>query len=177
MFQSQHEEMRHWRRKFQNHKDNSKQRNAQFLLTFDEWFKIWIDSGFIAQRGRGSGKYCMARFGDKGDYVLGNVKIISYEENEAELWARPETLQKIRKALVGNSYAKGYKHTEEACIRMSNNSPTAKQVICLDDGHEFKSIKAAANFYGIRIHNLEAALSGKPKRISKTLKGLSFKLK
>lgn len=177
MIQNQYEEMRFWRRKWQNHKDNSAARNAQFLLSFDEWFKIWLDSGHINERGKGRGKYCMSRFGDKGDYEIGNIKIVTYEENEAELWSRPETLQKIQKALIGNDYAKGYKHTDDACARMVVNSAVAKPVICLTDRREFDNIKAAANFYGIKKHNLEGLFRGTTRATSKTLKGLVFRLK
>ena len=165
MFQNQYEESRYWRRKWQNHKDNAPYRNAKFLMSFEEWMKVWFDSGHAHERGRGKGKFCMARFNDAGDYVVGNVKIISFEENEAELWARPETLQRIKKALDGNSYAKGYKHTSVACIKMSINSAVAKPVICTSDGNEFLNIKAAASFYGIKTHNLEGLFRG-PNKIN-----------
>jgi len=110
-----------WRGKYRNHKDNATRRGHEFLLTFEEWFEIWEKSGHLHERGLGNGKYCMGRFGDEGPYAVGNVKIISWEENEAELWARPETLERIQNALIGNSYAKGYKHTDEARKSMKGN--------------------------------------------------------
>src|ERR1700722_4160767 len=60
---------------------DAKRRKIPFLLTFDQWLKIWIDSGHLAERGRGSGRYCMGRFGDKGPYAIGNVEIITNNRN------------------------------------------------------------------------------------------------
>lgn len=59
-------------------------RGIEFLLTFEEWYKIWIDSGHLHERGRKSLEYCMARFGDKGPYTVGNVKIITNFDNISE---------------------------------------------------------------------------------------------
>lgn len=62
--------------KYRKQKHHAKKRGIQFLLTFDEWYKIWNDSGHLPERGRSAGKYCMARFGDIGPYAIGNVEII-----------------------------------------------------------------------------------------------------
>ncbi|MGZ8892907.1 MAG: hypothetical protein ACXW1R_08270 [Halobacteriota archaeon] len=59
-------------------------RGIPFLLTFDKWWNIWQQSGHYSERGCGSGKYCMARFGDQGAYEVGNVKIITNGENVRE---------------------------------------------------------------------------------------------
>ncbi len=56
-------------------------RGIEFLLTFEEWLKIWEDSGHIHERGRLKHQYCMARNGDCGPYAVGNVSIITMEEN------------------------------------------------------------------------------------------------
>jgi len=56
-------------------KSNAKQRGVEFVLTFDEWKQIWLDSGKWEQRGRGAEKYCMCRVGDAGCYQVGNVFI------------------------------------------------------------------------------------------------------
>jgi len=44
--------------------------------------KVWKDSGRIGERGRG--QYVMGRYGDKGAYEIGNVKIITAAENTRE---------------------------------------------------------------------------------------------
>lgn len=69
------------RKDFVNHKHNAKSRKILFLLSFDEWIKIWTESGHLLDRGCRSGSYVMARFNDIGPYSINNVAIISQEEN------------------------------------------------------------------------------------------------
>ena len=71
-------------KKYRIHRDGARQRGIEFLFTFEEWKAIWLESGRWVQRGGCGGKYVMARFGDKGSYAVGNVKIILFEENRAE---------------------------------------------------------------------------------------------
>ena len=59
----------------------ARQRNIDFLLTFDEWWTIWRASGKWEQRGNGMGSYCMARYRDTGPYAVGNVRICTHQEN------------------------------------------------------------------------------------------------
>lgn len=56
----------------------------QVTMTFEEWLQVWIDSGNLHLRGRGKGKFCMARKKDLGDYAVGNVEIKACEENSRE---------------------------------------------------------------------------------------------
>jgi hypothetical protein len=72
------------RDKFRWHKGTAAQRGIPFLLSFDEWWSIWERSGRWHQRGCRRGHYCMARNGDVGAYVTGNVKIIPCEKNNSE---------------------------------------------------------------------------------------------
>ena len=53
----------------------------EFNLTFDEWFKIWQDSGKYKQRGVRKGQYCMSRYNDIGNYEIGNVFIQPIQQN------------------------------------------------------------------------------------------------
>ena len=64
-----------YRKAYTQQKSNSKQRGIGFVLTFDEWKQIWIESDKWDQRGRGAEKYCMCRIGDVGCYEVGNVFI------------------------------------------------------------------------------------------------------
>ena len=66
------------------HKANAKYRGIPFLLTYDQWLEIWLQSGKWDQRGARRGQYVMARPGDKGAYEVGNVVICLAEENRAE---------------------------------------------------------------------------------------------
>jgi hypothetical protein len=69
---------------FCSQKCSAKERGIEWLLSFEEWYKIWVDSGKFPLRGRKKGQYCMARFGDVGPYSVDNVKIILIEENISE---------------------------------------------------------------------------------------------
>lgn len=65
-------------------KNSAAQRGIPFTLTLWQWWTIWQESGHWEQRGRGRGMYCMARIGDSGAYEVGNVRIVTNEENIAE---------------------------------------------------------------------------------------------
>jgi hypothetical protein len=56
-------------------------RKHKFLLDLPTWLKLWVYSGHWSRRGRGVGKYCLSRFGDRGSYVEGNVEIKLFEDN------------------------------------------------------------------------------------------------
>jgi hypothetical protein len=99
------------RLKYKRHIVNAQLRGIAFELTFEDWLKIWVDSGHWGERGKRGDQYCMSRFGDLGPYALGNVEIITNAEN-------------LRQVLVGNQWgvgnqnALGYKHTDEAKLAM-----------------------------------------------------------
>jgi len=59
-------------------------RNIKFLLTFAQWLDIWEKSGHLEERGRRSGQYCMSRYGDIGDYAIGNVFIQLHSSNSSD---------------------------------------------------------------------------------------------
>jgi NUMOD3 motif len=90
---------RAWRRKnpekqaYGSSKTRAKHRGIPFLLTFDEWWKIWQDSGNWERRGSRRGQYVMARYKDRGAYAIGNVRICTAAENQSEqaLYLRAET--------------------------------------------------------------------------------------
>lgn len=63
-------------------KQNARRRGIEWQLTYEEWLDIWGDK--IEMRGRGIGKYCMARNNDCGPYSKDNVKIILFEDNNKE---------------------------------------------------------------------------------------------
>lgn len=70
--------------KFLLQQRQAKARGIVFLLTFDEWWEIWEQSGHWENRGKKSGQYVMARFGDVGPYAVGNVRITTCNENASE---------------------------------------------------------------------------------------------
>lgn len=63
---------------------SSRDRGILFHLTFEEWCNIWEQSGHWDERGRGTGKYCMSRYGDIGAYEIGNVFIQLNKDNSSQ---------------------------------------------------------------------------------------------
>jgi len=91
-----------------------------FELTFDEWLKIWIDSGHLENRGTFSGGYVMARKEDIGPYSKDNVEIILHSDNikfAKSYWGGPsdEVRQQIKDARAKQVI------TEEAKKKMSES--------------------------------------------------------
>jgi hypothetical protein len=66
---------------YSDHKKRAKLRGIPFRLTYEQWLKIWEDSGHLHERGTRRGQYVMARNGDKGPYAIGNVRIVTAIEN------------------------------------------------------------------------------------------------
>lgn len=66
------------------HRENSMRRGIPFLLTFEQWWKIWQDSGHWHERGCHADEYVMARHNDVGSYSVDNVKIITWTQNIQE---------------------------------------------------------------------------------------------
>jgi hypothetical protein len=67
------------RRAYSQQKYRAKKRGIGFNLSFDQWWDIWKESGCYPARGRNG--YVMHRKGDRGEYEVGNVEIISATEN------------------------------------------------------------------------------------------------
>jgi hypothetical protein len=125
-----------WRHKYNQANNNAKLRNIPFLLTFNEWQKIWMDSGKWEQRGWRKGQYVMARFGDKGAYEIGNVRVCLAEENRAErnqnyslkgeqnpaygkdYWASASDEERIRRAAIISEVHKGKPKSAEQRAKM-----------------------------------------------------------
>lgn len=72
------------REAFRSHYKKARHRRIKFLLTFDEWLKIWSDSGHLHERGCLKGQYVMSRPKDRGAYRIGNIRIITVAENLQE---------------------------------------------------------------------------------------------
>lgn len=71
--------------KFIIQRASAKRRQIEWELTFDEWWDIWQKSGKWELRGNQANLYCMARKGDQGGYVKGNVIIKLLKENSREI--------------------------------------------------------------------------------------------
>jgi len=66
---------------FYHQRRHSEVRGIAWKLTFPAWLEIWTRSGKAHLRGRGAGKYVMARYGDRGPYTVSNVSIVRWEVN------------------------------------------------------------------------------------------------
>ena len=71
----------------------------EMKLTFDEWWKLWTDSGKWDQRGRKGIAFCMARKDDLGHYEMGNVEIITKSENTGRYNHRTFGLPRLRRKI------------------------------------------------------------------------------
>lgn len=89
------------RQKFNVHRGTAKVRSIAWEFTFEEWCKVWEDSGKWLLRGRRKGCYCMARIGDVGPYRAGNVEIITAAQN---------TRDSYRHCTVAERRAKQWQH-------------------------------------------------------------------
>lgn len=69
------------RASFSSQKKHAKTRGIKFVMSFDEWLKVWRSSGKLTERGRGAGKYAMCRKSDRGAYEVGNVYIATNSQN------------------------------------------------------------------------------------------------
>lgn len=93
-------------RKFSKHKNGvHKKRDkagqpVKFLLSFEEWMEIWLESGHWHERGCHRGQYVMSRYNDLGHYEVGNVFIQRTEDNirQAQLGFKhdPEVIERRR---------------------------------------------------------------------------------
>jgi hypothetical protein len=103
---------------FQCQRIQAKARGVPFLLTFEEWWAIWQESGRWAEKGTRKDQYCMARTGDKGPYSVGNVRICTMAENRIEQAANITNETRKRMAWAAKS-RKPYERTPEIRQKMS----------------------------------------------------------
>lgn len=135
-------------RKYRAHRQRAKIYGIEFLLTLEEWTKIWMDSGHWKDRGIKKGKYQMARFGDKGPYAVGNVEIITGEENRGQIQVR----QKLSRSLTGG-HASAETKKKLSSIRQGSNNSNSKlsetEVLAIRKiGHSVPYTKTA-EYYGV----------------------------
>jgi hypothetical protein len=85
---------------FERHRRGAGYRGIPFHFTLEDW-RIWwsknLGPDWFEKRGKGPGKYVMARYGDKGPYVTWNVKCITHAENSREQIKRAKlTIWQVR---------------------------------------------------------------------------------
>lgn len=75
---------------YRDQKHQAEIRGIPFLLSYEQWLEIWLESGHWHERGCKKGQYVMARYGDTGPYERTNVKIITHADNIRESNANRE---------------------------------------------------------------------------------------
>jgi hypothetical protein len=73
-----------YRSMWRDQRRHARRRGIEFQLTFEQWLLIWETSGRLPERGKETGQYVMARPGDQGPYAVGNVRIITVNQNAGE---------------------------------------------------------------------------------------------
>lgn len=69
---------------YRQQRKNANQRGVEWRITLVEWWGVWVASGKFELRGRGRGKYVMARSGDVGPYAVENVEIADAVQNNSD---------------------------------------------------------------------------------------------
>lgn len=91
---------------FVTQKHNAENRGIAWELTLTEWWRIWQESGRWAERGRGKGRYVMARLGDSGPYSVDNVYITEAVQNSKDFYSVAENKTAWRqKMAAANGWA------------------------------------------------------------------------
>ena len=85
---------------------------VKMKMTVQQFADEWIQSGHWDERGRGKGKYCMARNNDIGHYEVGNVRIILHSENVSEAKkGKPHTAEhKAKNSAANKGRSKSAEH-------------------------------------------------------------------
>lgn len=113
------------KQQFHNHKARAKRKGIPFLLTFEEWCKIWLDSGQYYNKGTKRGQYVMSRFNDIGPYSINNVKIQTVGENTKEAFTTNNSdFIKPKFGIDNHFYGKKHTETSKEKIKLAR----AKQV-------------------------------------------------
>lgn len=90
------------KRAFRMQRNGAKERGIAFEFSFEEWLSVWEKSGKLSERGRGSGRYVMARIGDIGPYKASNVEIITGNKNSIDARKNsPKSLSELRSRQIG----------------------------------------------------------------------------
>lgn len=110
--------------KFEHQRQRAKVRGIEWLLTFEEWWAIWQQSGKWPQRGRKGDQYVMARRGDVGPYSTTNVLICLQRQNSRDAHAngRIPARRRIPRAfagrpVVGWTFRAGHKNPYQVKFR------------------------------------------------------------
>jgi len=78
------------RRLYADQKHHAKERGIDWLLNYELWLEMWLESGKWEQRGKRKGEYQMCRYYDTGPYSVVNCYIGTVEENQKDRHKIPD---------------------------------------------------------------------------------------
>src|ERR1700676_5335576 len=90
------------RKKYRTHKSNAKRRGIKFELSFEEWVSILVGAlgeKWYLKYGRKKLQYCVSRIGDRGSYIIGNVRVVTNTQNHSERVMSEEGRKSVSEAL------------------------------------------------------------------------------
>ena len=109
------------KQRYNEQKYRATNRGIQFILTFEQWFDIWQQSGKWEQRGCRKGMYVMSRIGDIGAYEKNNVFIQLHQSNakDGQLGKKlsSDHIGIIKSTMIGNTHG-SKKRSAETCENM-----------------------------------------------------------
>lgn len=125
--------------KYLNKKVNANKENIPFHLTFEEFAKLVEDGGYVSSDLGFTGKnIVLARYNDKGGYILGNCRFIPHVEN-------------IREKYISDKMKKtSSKNISEYNTKIKNNDIYAKEQL-----KKFREKYYKSEYYKKRIKQKE----------------------
>lgn len=150
----------------ENKLDKNKNK-VDMKLTFEQWLKIWVDSGKIYQRGKRIGQYCMCRNDDIGHYEIGNVYIDLASKNSSMAPVAERTdeyREMMRQKYIGK--ARPFEVMEKS-RQTKLEKGYFKSVYSENDNMKFNSIAEASRYYNLDPSTIDA-------RCKKQIKGFRF---
>ena len=90
---------------------------VEMRLSFEQWYKVWQDSGHWEKRGSRRGMYVMSRYDDLGSYEIGNVFIQLHSDNISDAH-KGRVLSKSHRAKISTSHV-GLKPSDETRRKLS----------------------------------------------------------
>lgn len=88
------------RKAYDDQKRHAESRGISWEFSYEDWLEMWLLSGKWELRGKSSGKYCMARYGDQGPYSKKNCYICPVEENQQQRWEGKRKILKEDQFLI-----------------------------------------------------------------------------
>ena len=125
--------------KYNQQKANAKARGVEFKLTFQEWWGWWQATGHYHERGKGAGKYVMARHNDAGPYELGNIYACTQEVNAVHAHKGKKLPEAVKEKMRNRVF------TEEHRAKLRGPKSAAHKAILADHCRKMVEIRKEKN--------------------------------